>query len=388
MKLWILRTTDIAALAFILFSCTPEIISSPKSAPITPAEIASPEAVTGTAWEKEWLDTKNQAKKEGRLMGYSSLGPEVRIALSDRFKKVFGIDIDWVAGSTATLPEKVLTERRNGLYLADFYVGGGDAPLLALKPQGALDQIEPMIISEIVELDKWPDGKLPFLDKTHKILSFVNMVAAPVLINTNIVGKGELKHYNDFLDTKWKGKIVIMDPSISGSGSTWFYVQAVYLLGLDYMRELVKQQPLIIRDQRLQAEWIAQGKYAIGVAPKISVVVEFLAAGAPLAEINVDPEYTTSSGGNLSLINRSPHPSATKLFINWLLTKEGQTLFTRSNNSPSRRSDVSLEGLALSPARVIKPGKQYFQSDNEEVKLSVAEKGYPLAREIFAPLLK
>lgn len=388
MKISFWTAIYLLTLIFILFSCSQERAPGTPSGP----GISVPEASSGTAvtpaWEKAWQNTINLARKENRLTGYSSLAGPVRVAMSEEFQKAFGIPIDWLAGSSAAITEKLVTERRNGLYLPDVYVGGNTNLVITLKPIGALDPLDPVIVPEIVEPGKWPEDKIPFLDRDHKIIGFAFMIGAPVLINTNLVIKGELKTFHDLLNPKWKGKIIMHDPTITGSGGKWFYMAGVKQLGVEFLRELVKQEPLITRDQRLQGEWIARGKYAIGIAPKIGVTVELIEAGAPIEEINVEPEYGTTSGGNTALINRAPHPNAARLFINWLLTKEGQTIFMRTNGSPSRRLDVSSEGLTLSPARVIKPGKQYFQSDNEDIILEEAEKGYQLAKEIFAPLLK
>ncbi len=47
----------------------------------------------------------------------------------------------------------------------------------------------------------------------------------------------------------------------------------------------------------------------------------------------------------LALVNRAPHPNAARVYINWLLSKEGQTYFSKSQGYPSRRVDVPTEGL-------------------------------------------
>lgn len=378
-----LKITGLSLLAFIIYSCGPAASSKQVTDITTFAQAPPSDIIEKPSWKESWQNTIDQAKKEARLLGYSSLGSEVRIALSEAFKKNFGIEIDWVAGNSGAVSQKLLTERRNGIYLADFYVGGSTEPVVSFKPQNALDSIESILVPEIIELEKWPEKKIPYLDKDHKIVGFVYMVGAPVLINTGLVKKGELKTYHDMLNPRWKGKIVMYDPTIGGK---WFYVVGVKQLGLDFFRELIKQEPGILRDQRIQAEWIARGKYSIATTPKISVVVEMLAAGAPIEEINVEPEYGTTSGGNIVLINRAPHPGAAKLFINWLLTREGQTIFTNVNSSPSRRLDV--QPVAPSPARIIKPGRFYFPADSEEITIEAEDKGREIARELFAPLIK
>jgi ABC-type Fe3+ transport system substrate-binding protein len=48
----------------------------------------------------------------------------------------------------------------------------------------------------------------------------------------------------------------------------------------------------------------------------------------------------TSAFANVTLPNRPRHPNAAKLYLNWLLTKEGGTIFAKSTGDPSMRADV------------------------------------------------
>jgi ABC-type Fe3+ transport system substrate-binding protein len=50
--------------------------------------------------------------------------------------------------------------------------------------------------------------------------------------------------------------------------------------------------------------------------------------------------YMTAGSGNLSIMKNYPHPNATKVFVNWLLGHEGQTIFTDSMGQGTRRLDV------------------------------------------------
>ena len=56
----------------------------------------------------------------------------------------------------------------------------------------------------------------------------------------------------------------------------------------------------------------------------------------------------------LRLFNKAPHPNAAKVYINWLLSKEGQTVFARANGYVSARLDVPTDHAE--PWRVPQPG--------------------------------
>ena len=79
----------------------------------------------------------------------------------------------------------------------------------------------------------------------------------------------------------------------------------------------------------------------------------------------------SSAFGSLALINRAPHPNAAKVFINWLLSREGQTLFQKVISVPgdarnSRRIDVPKDHVPADGQRRDK--MSYFDTDNPDTK--------------------
>ncbi len=64
------------------------------------------------------------------------------------------------------------------------------------------------------------------------------------------------------------------------------------------------------------------------------------------------------------MIDRAPHPSVATLFINWLLSREGQDKWQKAQRLPSLRVDLSKEGLY--PSDVPKPGVKYVKAGTEE----------------------
>src|SRR3990167_5907382 len=74
--------------------------------------------------QTEWEKTLSLAKKEGRVLLYSTVGSEVRAAIISSYKAFTGLEADVVLGKGADISEKILTERRAGLKLADVYIGG------------------------------------------------------------------------------------------------------------------------------------------------------------------------------------------------------------------------------------------------------------------------
>lgn len=144
---------------------------------------------------------------------------------------------------------------------------------------------------------------------------------------------------------------------------------------------MARQEPVITKDRRLQVEWVARGKYPIGLGAESPSISEFKNAGAPIREVvPIEGSGLAAGSGCIGLINKAPHPNASKLFINWFLGQEGQTVWTKAIRKASARVDVTKE--YAEPLRIPIPGKTYFMSDAEDYLLGDPER-MKLAREIF-----
>ncbi len=383
----------ISALLFLLaLGCGAAQVTpaGPEATQKSTSVAEKPAAVTA-AWQKRWEDALQAARKEEKVVLYSSLGGETNPAMARAFRDKFGIDLEFVTGSGADISAKVLNERRAGLYLADAFIVGAGELIPSIKTAGVLDPMEPaLILPEVIDPAAWNIGRVPFLDKDRSVIAFIAGYRDYVFFNSNMVKETEIRSYQDLLNPKWKGKMVLFDPSRSGSGSTWFSMMLMEVYdrqkGADYMRQFVKQEPVITADGRLHVEWVARGKYPVGVAGRRESTSEFVALGAPIgwASNMVEGGEISPGTGCMGLANRPAHPNGASVFVNWLLSKEGQDVFVKAFGSPSARKDASTAGL--DPAMIAKPGQKVYIA-NEDFYMAKPEM-VTLAKQIFGDLLK
>ncbi len=351
--------------------------------------VQAPAAVKG-GWEADWEKTLDAAKKEGKVHIYSVASSAVRVALSKAFAAKYGITLEFVTARGSELVEKLSAERRANIYLADLYIGGSTTPTTEFKPKGFLDPLKPLLVlPEVTDSKAWYGGGLYFGDKERKYIACPILTASNnyLSVNTASVKPGEVKSYKDLLNPKWKGKIIINDPTIAGAGSRWFATVADQFTGLEYMRDLVKQEPVLTRDQRLQVETLARGKYAIAIGVQPDLQAEFVKLGAPIK--TVIPEEGAWLGGGPGLIsyfNRAPHPNAAKIFVNWFLSKEGQTLYSKTAQAESARLDVPNDHLDKGDLR--DPGVKYFVGEDEDFLIKKTEYEKKWAKDVFGSLVK
>ena len=148
---------------------------------------------------------------------------------------------------------------------------------------------------------------------------------------------------------------------------------------------MAKQKLLISRDDRLACEWVARGKSAIVIGPKPDLIDEFIKAAVPVRYvIPKEGSYIEPGSGSFSLLNKAPHPNAAKIFINWLLTKEGQTLYSKTVGVESAREDVPTEHI--DPQLIRKPGQKYIYGGEEFHAASAENLRSGKVKEIFGNL--
>ena len=82
---------------------------------------------------------------------------------------------------------------------------------------------------------------------------------------------------------------------------------------------------------------------------------------------------SSSNGyGSLAILKNPPHPNATKIFVNWLLSKEGQELYSRTLLHGTRRLDVDTKWMAREG---VEAAKDYLSvKDNERLRNYLEDK--------------
>ncbi len=339
--------------------------------------VSSPAPTLGQSgdWEKEWKETIQAAKKEGRLVYHA--GDSAEPYFNEFGKKYPEIKVvRMLTRRGSAVLGRVMAERRARVYVADIvHLGAGSGGRLARA--GAFDPLKPyMVLPEVLDQSKWFEGKLYFADKEGKYLfKYASFPGVDISYNTNLVNPDKMKSYWDILDAKWKGKIVTYDPRARGSRlMTYFYHNPE--LGSRYLRRLFTEMEIAAsRDHRQIADWLARGKYAIALRtnPQTTTLDKAKAQGLPVDWFVPGhfKEAVPISGGpsHIAVLNRAPHPNAAKLFVNWFLSREGQLAVQKiSAKQPegvdSRRIDIPKDMIPPEFRRSEK--RKFFDMDAPE----------------------
>ncbi len=321
-------------------------------------------------WERKWNETIAAAKKEGKVVVVGPSEPETRRRIPAAFKDRFGIPVEYLSGRTSQIAARIRAERRARLYSVDVFLATTNPMYLILYPEGALAPLKPaLFLPDVINPSKWKTGKLWFMDPEEKyILRLFNNISSLLAINTDLVKRKELRSAKDFLNTKWRGRMTVDDPTARRGGGLVQAGRFYMLFGQEYVKRFyLDQKPVISRNRRQMTDWLARGTYPISFGADNEDVDRLRREGFPILNLvslsDVPASASSGGGGLLALANQAPHPNAARVFVNWMASKEGLEVYSRTNEVATTRNDID-EKSYLPAQKIPRPGVNYFDNSN------------------------
>ena len=297
----------------------------------------------------EWDKTLEAAKKEGKIVIAIPPANELRKDMETVLKQKFGLEAELVSAPGPRNASRIAAERKAGVsYFDALIVGTGTA--VGLAHDGMLEPIESfLILPEVKDPKEWWGGHIweDNLSTNRYLYSFLADVSThSIWYNSSLAKPEELRSFDDYLSPKWKDKIGFSDPRVPSSGqSVWSFIWEVK--GEEFLKKLVQQDLFLTRDLRQLTDALAKGKVALAFGIGRSQAEPFVKAGLPIKPAPAPREGLPASNsfGVLGIVKDPPHPNATKIFINWFLSREGQDWYGRVMQNGSRRLDVDTKWL-------------------------------------------
>ena len=330
--------------------------------------LLSPSTYTHAAqvdWKKDWEQTVAAAKKEGQVAVYIYRYEGVL----QEFKRDYpGINVVSVTGRSTDLTNRVMSERRAGRFIADVYSSGAGGNVNVLYKGKALDPIKPLLsLPEVVDESKWYGKEHRYADPEgkHVFAYLAKSSDTQLAFNSGLVNPKEIKSYWDLTQSKWKGKIVSLDPRDGGLGGAMQFFYYNPDLGPEFIKKFFgTMDTQFSRNFRQITDWLAQGRYAVCFGCKDSMKAKH--QGLPVEDFETtkwkEGASFTAGGGSLSFLNQAPHPNAAKVFINWFLSRRGQIAMQKLGDvdepPDSRRIDIPKDDVP--PANRLAPDGKYF----------------------------
>ena len=263
------------------------------------------------------------AKKEGELLFYFSMTVPEGAALLNKFHDKYPfIKVEMFRNSSEKLTSRVLAEAQAKKHRFDV-IAIPSSTIEFLKRKNIFAKYLSPQGKYFPEIFKDPDG--------YGIAAFylLNVVA----YNTKAVAQRDIpKTYDDLLDAKWKGKI-----AMDTGGFDWFGNVLKIMgeaKGLQYMKKLGEQDIQFRAGKTLVCQLVAAGERIIGL-PVFSQRIDMMRSqGAPIEYVFIEPLISELNSPSVSA--NAPHPNAARLFVDFLLSREGQDTIASFYRLPTR----------------------------------------------------
>ena len=297
----------------------------------------------------EWKKVIEAAKKEGKIVAGGPPTAVLRKQFKETFENRFGIELELQSAQGAQNAQRAMSEFKAGVKYFDV-LHGGSGTIEPLKYENMLAPfMDFVILPDVKDPKQWWGGHM-WEDnvKTNRfIYSFSADFSVPPFYNTTLIKPDEITSFDDFLQPKWKGKIGMFEPRIPSAGQgLWGYLMRAK--GKEFLQRLAEQNLFIHRDGQQIAVGLAKGNLAVALGLAQRFVDPYIKGGLPIKTLTSIKERLGGSNGfgAVAIMANAPHPNATKVYINWLLGKEGQELYGRALTQGSRRLDVDTKWLA------------------------------------------
>ena len=228
-------------------------------------------AEPASGWKADWAASLHAAEHEARLVIYGPRGRNQERLYGGVFQQRFpNIHVNYTGGRISELISRVMAEQRAGVRQVDLVLGGTDVLLGTLKDGGLLQPVRKLLVlPEVLDTSAWFQNKLWFADTEDQYVAMWRGVPyVTACLNTNMVRAGEIKNYGDLLNPKWRGKIASQDLKIGSARNQMYAIYVRRDLGEIYLRRLFGEMDITFSRNLTQlADWLATGKFAIGLRP-------------------------------------------------------------------------------------------------------------------------
>lgn len=279
------------------------------------------------------------AKKEGKVVWYTTIiiDQAARPMAEAFMKKYPEITVEFSRAGSGETALKIINEANAGQTKADVF--DGSATFSNIGAAGLVENYKAENAKDYEFVD--PDGGWT------SILNYYLSVG----INTDLVKDEDApKTFEDLLDPKWKGKMawsIVPEPT----GAPGFIGNVLEVMGeekgMAYLEKLAEQDITnITASQRVVADRVIVGDFPVGLMIFNHHSVISAAKGAPLKTVNLEP--FVGSGSLMGLVKNGPHPNAGKLFVEFVLSEEGQKVIAGADYIPAH-PNVSASDPILKP---------------------------------------
>jgi len=270
------------------------------------------------------------ACSEGELNWYTSVPETQATAFAEMFEQVCPfVKVRITRESTFDIINRVEDEIKSGRTRADVMHVLDPAIYIALRKRGELYRYEPTeskaIAPEYKDPGYWTGARL---------------VTVCLAYNTKTLSPEEVpKTWRDLLDKKWAHKIAMKDAQTGGSAyAQYHFLREKY--GIAYWEQLAAQHPVMYKSEDRILQALLRNEVLIGGGVLGYKTYQYERVMKEPIRAVWPEDGVPVCLGPVAILRTCPHPNASKLFVEYMLSEDGQAALSELLGSYSTRSDV------------------------------------------------
>lgn len=298
------------------------------------------------------------AKKEGKVIFYTSMDAKTANRLGVMFTDKYGIAVDVFRTGTGKVITKIEAELRAGKVLLDIGQHSDPSTFEIWKTRNLLHKYIPEGVDKFHDFARDPDGYWVAVKSNTTLIAY----------NPTLIKKEDAPtSWKDIADLKWKDKLCMSNPYYAGSvRMTVSCILPIY--GWDYYKQIAKNKPYIGKSHSGLRTMCIAGEFPL-IAPMNSYHVFQVIYSKPESPIAVTypEEGVIFVAGPAGIFENCPHPNAAELFMDFLCTEEAQKIFAERAFYPGLKGVYPVGQPRLSDLKLLIPDYKWIIAHKEEV---------------------
>lgn len=264
------------------------------------------------------------AKEEGTLVFYTGASEVSEQEVTDAFTELTGIPVEIVRLAPNKLQERILSENAAGKLGADLIRISGEDLIVALADDDVFQPTELTddISGALIEGASYEGGL--YYNSFDRVYSFG--------YNNQVLSEDEApQNWENLTSSDYAGQFGLVQVGAGGSTAALTRFQ-LDVLGEDWLQDIAANDPRIFDSSANLTDALARGEIAIGAVP-VGTAYAAILEGAPIT-IAMPEEGAAAYPFYLGQTASSERSNAATVFVNWLLSKDGQTLAASIGDYP------------------------------------------------------
>jgi iron(III) transport system substrate-binding protein len=265
-------------------------------------------------------------KEGGKVVIYGSLESDSMDTVSKAFQKKTGLEVEYWRASATKVMDRAVSEYRAGKPAFDIILTN-DNPMQLMLKEGIFAKYNSPSAKQFPQ-----DAIDPNLGPRYR-----NVVIGVVYNKSQISPADAPKSLEDLVNPKYKGKLVMPDPTQHTTTTQWI-ASLHKVMGQEkadkYIRDLAAMKPILVESLLPAAERVSTGETPIAIT-YVKYAFIFGQKGAPLEHVRL-PKMM-GDGHYLTLGNKAPHPNAGKTFIDYFLGQESMAMIAKLGEFVNRK---------------------------------------------------